>query len=226
MKQSNFKNKKAMTLAEVLITLGIIGVVASMSIPTLMNKTNYSELSAKFLKTYSTLSSAWQQLIQENGGTIVGVYTSPNDVVDAFCTKLKCIKICHSTDDRTQCFHDTNWKKLDGEPGWGSILGPGAILADGTAFRIALLAGDCNATRYKDTTCGAIDIDVNGFKNPNTFGRDIFELFFTQKKIVSQGATGTDGEGNIEVMCNSSITSTYNGASCGTKILRDGKMDY
>nr|MBP7211932.1 type II secretion system protein [bacterium] len=35
--------KSAFTLAEVLITLGIIGVVAAMTIPTLMNKTSEAQ---------------------------------------------------------------------------------------------------------------------------------------------------------------------------------------
>lgn len=35
-----FRIKKGFTLAEVLITLGIIGVVAAMTIPVLMNSTN------------------------------------------------------------------------------------------------------------------------------------------------------------------------------------------
>ncbi len=48
----------AFTLAEVLITLGIIGVVAAMTIPTLMANVKYHQYSAKFKKTVSTLSNA------------------------------------------------------------------------------------------------------------------------------------------------------------------------
>ena len=52
------KKKHAFTLAEVLITLGIIGVVASMTIPTLMQKTNDKELVSGTLKMGSVLSNA------------------------------------------------------------------------------------------------------------------------------------------------------------------------
>ena len=48
----------AFTLAEVLITLGIIGVVAAMTIPTLMANVKAHQYSAKFKKTVSTLSNA------------------------------------------------------------------------------------------------------------------------------------------------------------------------
>lgn len=46
-------DKNAFTLAEVLITLGIIGVVAAMTLPALINKTKNKELHTAFLKTYS-----------------------------------------------------------------------------------------------------------------------------------------------------------------------------
>ena len=48
----------AFTLAEVLITLGIIGVVAAMTIPTLIANTNSLKFKAKFQKTVSTLNQA------------------------------------------------------------------------------------------------------------------------------------------------------------------------
>ena len=50
--------KKAFTLAEVLITLGIIGVVAAMTLPSLINRTQKKELQAAFFKTYSELNQA------------------------------------------------------------------------------------------------------------------------------------------------------------------------
>ena len=46
------------TLAEVLITLGIIGVVAAMTIPTLIANTNSAKFRSQFKKTLSTLNQA------------------------------------------------------------------------------------------------------------------------------------------------------------------------
>ena len=46
------------TLAEVLITLGIIGVVCAMTIPTLIANTNSAKFRAQFKKTLSTLNQA------------------------------------------------------------------------------------------------------------------------------------------------------------------------
>lgn len=50
--------KKAFTLAEVLITLGIIGVVAAMSIPTLIANINSAKFSSQFKKSFATLNQA------------------------------------------------------------------------------------------------------------------------------------------------------------------------
>ncbi|MDY6311234.1 MAG: type II secretion system protein [Cyanobacteriota bacterium] len=50
--------KKGFTLAEVLITLGIIGVVVAMTIPTLIQNANSAKFSAQFKKSISTLSQA------------------------------------------------------------------------------------------------------------------------------------------------------------------------
>ncbi len=52
------KKRSGFTLAEVLITLGIIGVVAAMTIPTLIQNTNSVKFASQFKKTLSTLSQA------------------------------------------------------------------------------------------------------------------------------------------------------------------------
>ncbi len=51
-------SKAGFTLAEVLITLGIIGVVAAMTIPTLIANTNSLKFRSQFKKSISTLSQA------------------------------------------------------------------------------------------------------------------------------------------------------------------------
>ncbi len=58
---------KAFTLAEVLITLGIIGVVAAMTLPTLMNNTQNNELQTQFKKTYSELNQVARLFYNDNG---------------------------------------------------------------------------------------------------------------------------------------------------------------
>ena len=63
----NLKLRKAFTLAEVLITLGVIGVVASMTIPTLIQEHKKSTVATKLKKASSTLMQAYNMSIAEYG---------------------------------------------------------------------------------------------------------------------------------------------------------------
>ncbi|MDD3237319.1 MAG: prepilin-type N-terminal cleavage/methylation domain-containing protein [Candidatus Gastranaerophilales bacterium] len=62
--------KKAFTLAEVLITLVIIGVIAAITIPSLLNKTNQQEYRVGAKKAYSVLSQAAQHYYADTGQTM------------------------------------------------------------------------------------------------------------------------------------------------------------
>jgi len=59
--------KKAFTLAEVLITLGIIGVVAAMTMPVLMQNHKKQVTVARLKKAYNTISNAISLSEIDNG---------------------------------------------------------------------------------------------------------------------------------------------------------------
>lgn len=67
--------KKAFTLAEVLITLGIIGVVAAMTIPTLIANTRSQQYRSKFKKAISTISQAARMSQSLYGFDFTGIDT-------------------------------------------------------------------------------------------------------------------------------------------------------
>ncbi len=50
------KDKKAFTLAELMITIGIVGVVAAITIPLLIQNSNYKKFTTQFRKSLSTLN--------------------------------------------------------------------------------------------------------------------------------------------------------------------------
>ena len=62
--------KKAFTLAEVLITLAIIGVVAAMTIPTLISSYNKKVVETKLLRVYSVMNNAIKMSTIDNGETV------------------------------------------------------------------------------------------------------------------------------------------------------------
>ncbi len=61
-------SKFGFTLAEVLITLGIIGIVAAMTLPALINKYREQEIITRVKKTYTSIAQALE-LVQANYGT-------------------------------------------------------------------------------------------------------------------------------------------------------------
>ncbi len=67
--------KSAFTLAEVLITLGIIGVVAAMTIPTLISNYNKKVVEVKLQKMYALMSNAIAMSVVDHGETISWNYT-------------------------------------------------------------------------------------------------------------------------------------------------------
>ena len=64
------KNKTAFTLAEVLITLGIIGVVAAMTLPTVINNYQKKETISKLKKFYAILGNTTSMAMAEYGDTV------------------------------------------------------------------------------------------------------------------------------------------------------------
>ena len=103
------RKKAAFTLAEVLITLAIIGIVAALTIPTLVQ--NYQT------KAWNTASQVFQRKLGEAlkvmnvQGTLAG-YTTTEAFVDELSKHIKITRICEN-DDITTCFADkVTW---DGE---------------------------------------------------------------------------------------------------------------
>ena len=60
-------NKQGFTLAEVLVTMGIIGVVAAITMPTLTGSSNSKQLQAQFNTAHSLLSQAVYTIAGQKG---------------------------------------------------------------------------------------------------------------------------------------------------------------
>lgn len=186
------KKMKAFTLAEVLIVLGIIGVVAAFTIPTLMQKTQDRELKASWKKEYSAFANATNQILSENGGTMASAGITSNDdtLRDLYGSYMHVIKKCDRTGAyqnsiKGTCWHnDYTWKQLNnGDISYGNnddlLTGAfsGFVLADGSMAKFSTNMNACaNGAFGYDAKCGYIIIDVNGFKKPNVIGRDIFGM--------------------------------------------------
>ena len=218
LKNNNLKGFRGFTLAEVLITLVIIGVIAAMTIPTLINKTNNQELVSRLKKTYSTMAQATQRIIAEEGqprADIGGWATSNEAVFNMYKKYLSKAKECSGR--YSGCLSEP-YKALDGSPRtFDSVNKFALVMADGAEIYIAdAVSEDCSSSyNGVNGSCQAIIVDVNGGKKPNTLGRDTFKFALKENGLVPVGCdTSVD------------ICTASGGWGCACKVLREGAMNY
>lgn len=196
-------NNLGFTLAEVLITLGIIGVVAAMTIPTLMNQTNQLESITALKKSNSVLSSALKLTSMDNGGVLSNSFTNAEDFKNQLSQNLKVLKDCNNPGIGTCWPKSTKYLNngMDLVLAWATFLGgdPSIILADGSSLHFDYTDGDplCKSNWSGESSvsdvCLVVMVDVNGLKAPNVMGKDTFRFFVKNNAIlVPFGADSTN----------------------------------
>lgn len=181
-------NRKGFTLSEVLITLGIIGVVAAMTLPVLQQKIQQEIYKNRWKKAYAEINQAYLMVQAQEDLSPYWNCTEVrcfNPVVSKILAQYKKIQKVTSTENNGVT---ENWaKKLK----YKSILGK-----EFTVFPTLHYAGSMN-----DMTIfywsyyhkgAAIWVDINGYnKNPNVLGKDMFALEIKQNKIYPFGQFAT-----------------------------------
>ncbi len=178
------KVKLAFTLAEVLITLGIIGVVAAMTIPTLITTHQKKVTVARLEKSISVLNQAYKLSVAEQGQPEVNDILNM-DIEDYFykywAPYLKHATYCETPMDcgyKSRFFKQQNGNtdnyQMTKEANFTFLTN------DGMVYSIQI-RGKWNGFPYMNEngiigTDGSLDIivDINGSKNPNVFGKDVF----------------------------------------------------
>lgn len=225
-----FQQYMAFTLAEVLITLGIIGVVASLTIPTLIQKQQEIATATALKKAYSTLSQAYNLTVQDNGTPDNWNLVALNDVdgavemINKVAPYLKSIKNCGK---QGGCWPNFMYKNLDNSD-WGNISLPGtnvatAQLADGSLL-MSWSAGNCahyyGSSMALNKVCGQYFIDVNGSKLPNKQGFDVFVFDLTLYGITPAGTASETSD------IFSGCLDRTNGHGCTAWVIYNENLDY
>lgn len=194
--------KLGFTLAEVLITLVIIGVIAAMTVPTLMNNTQGQENKTAFKKAISAMNQALTLEYALEGNT-----AASTDIVDIMKKR-------------------TNVINASGEWYTGTTRGTAStdvlVTADGIIYDFANHATNANGCSGEpgvdengnldptfdiygaDTqTCGTGRVDVNGVKGPNVAvtnsakPEDQFTFTIFETKVVP-GTVASGGADSVE----------------------------
>jgi prepilin-type N-terminal cleavage/methylation domain-containing protein len=175
------------TLAEVLITLLIIGVVSSLVIPAIINDTQKAELRTAAKKEFAIAQTVYNLAATENGSGFSNFFwgTSSYTKFNAIKEKMNVVKSC---DYGTNTFGNCWAKDGVGMPGYNNIniaKFDNSSTAQGT--NASFVAGDGSFWMlycYTATTgYDRIAVDVNGNKGPNDWGEDVFIFLMPERKL-------------------------------------------
>ena len=235
----NFNNKRrfAFTLAEVLVTLGIIGVVAVLTVPNIISSYQKKVYVAQLQKAYNQISNAVALLmVDEEVDNLNDTYLYCDQDVDGedvclpragdFLKKyFKVSKDCGYGDDRYECINEV-YKTLYGDNYYIYYNGMGLYCVNINNSASMCIRPFSNANPL------LVAIDVNGGnKKPNTWGRDTFLFSVNYRGEIAENFAGypnhLDPDLNPINNPNRCSETTEYAEGCFTKIINDGwKMDY
>ena len=159
--------KSGFTLAEVLITLGIIGVVAAMTMPTLMNSTNGAQYRTAYKKALSVLSQAVVLNVALDDYDLSQTDADKdNSVYNLFMNRMNVVKTADS--NSSEDWEASNDRSV--KFGKSATTNYTLFFNDGITFTFEQDAEACTSGNdggtVTESLCYGV-IDVNGAKNPN-----------------------------------------------------------
>ncbi len=220
------------TLTEVLITLVIVGVIAAITVPTLITKYQKEQTVTRLKKAYSTLSQTTLKAIADYGPIKTWDILDENsaDTTKIFVNKY--ITPYLNTAKPAQTREEGNWNTtyyyMNGSRrDYDDSVFVRFYLSDGTSYTLSYVLNE-TVNRYQ------VWVDINGDKKPNKIGRDIFLYYYNiintpdlAGKFIPEGYGNERSymleEGNYKCHKNS------DGCRCAVVIMKDGwqiKDDY
>lgn len=199
LKKTSFK---AFTLAEVLITLGVIGIVVAMTLPALIGNYQKKVLETRYKRSVAVISNAIDYMMAKNE-----VYGDMSALPIFRCQDTKCIadefaayipSVVKANFDDYYVDLDLRFQQYKTNPAyspiasaffppayaglvpgswWNRVFLGGAILGtnDGAYYGIVAAVNDETGSRENPNSMVLI-LDVNGTQSPNIVGHDFFEL--------------------------------------------------
>ena len=215
--------KNAFTLAEVLINLAIIGIIAALTIPSLINSYKKVQLKSQLNKTYSSLSQGVNMIYAETGLPVTPArYSKAGSFYKDLMKYMRVAKDCgghgcvHYAGDGAYTIDDYQIYSKKSVIHTHFLDEGQFILQDGM-----LVMGE-NPTNNTDAGL-LLTADINGLENgPNAWGHDLFTFEVLDNRLVPSGAKGThyDLESHPS-LCSETSASNLNGIACTEKALSD-----
>ena len=228
--------KIGFTLAEVLITLGILGVVIAMTMPTVVGKYKKQATISQLKKAYTVLSQLVLSAQEDNGAVAFSSDVLDANTVKKFFEQYWLPYFNSPTVSKVGTFpyngNNNAYYTLNGaniDMGVRTDYAIGRIFfttIDGTTYFINMMQweeqydeeGNQLPSIAKYSSVQSVYVDLNGIKPPNIFGKDvfIFQVFFDKNIVRPYGFDKTKAQINTNCSINGM------GSYCAAKIINDG----
>ncbi len=210
------KKKLAFTLAEVLVALMIIGVIAAITIPSLVNNANSRQIYSMLTKAHMTVANAtgsgeakygplrfwdWNEMISNH-------YIKSMNVTKWCNGNKKCLPPKYIDTPSVKHWWSSSWKTF--------MTTDGMFWAMHTTSDCSLEQGNPLFTK---NGCAWVEVDVNGIKKPNKLGKDVFGFVITPEGTFPFG--GCPGCSMDE--CKNNVGNSW---ACTGRVLQEGKISW
>ena len=227
------KKSLGFTLGEILIALGVIGVVAALVIPQLVNGHKSGTAKAQFNTAYSMITKAVADMDADNISVEPATYATSGGFYRQFKKYIKYSVDCgvYGATNESVCMSTSRseaspYKRLNGTAfttGENNLLDDGCVVANnGMMFCIENPTGNFYGLM--------VIVDINGKnKNPNRLGYDLFAFEILKGgEVLPLGATGTGksssaktlwgkDEASVNRYCNKAQNIAWSGITCAYK---------
>lgn len=233
MKVNRDYSKVGFTLAEVLVTLGIVGVVSALTVPSLMKNHQRQVFVTQLHKVYNEMQQAVDMYVADNRYTSLGesrLRNNASELKNFVNTYFKIVKDCGT--HYVPCFAD-EYSSLNGDTASikNGLCNMIVTIADGASicFDVAKMDNETNEDGEDLTSANSVgtdgeimvvEVDINGKQGPNVYGRDMFNFVVGKNgNIYDKAYVANGNKANLE----------HKYVDNGTfgKIMNEGwKMDY
>lgn len=215
---------KGFTMAEVLITLGILGVVIAMTLPALIAKHHERVWLTQFQRVYTTLYQAYYSVYTDYGtANEWGIDGSEESLKRAYDMLAKYLNVGVEYGFKRPNY--IVYKDLNN----GDIGNKGNTwFFKAESYNFTLSDGSMIGLEYDSEVPGLLlDVDINGEKGPNVLGKDLFYLSLVSRRKAPAISGWPKWWVATRVKCSITQDSDWwNGGACANWIIATGNMDY